>query len=83
MSSCWIHLCWLLCVQAVSLREFGCADLPALSRMARAWGVTVAPPGYTLVEKDRADELERIAERERARKTAQSKHKEIELKIEY
>jgi len=65
----------------VRLSDFGLASLGELSTLARSWGLAGAlPPGYALVEKDRADELERTWER--ARKAA-PKQKEIELKIEY
>jgi hypothetical protein len=67
----------------VRLADFGVATLAELSTLARSWGLAGAlPPGYTLVAKDRADELERAAERERARKAA-PKRQEIALKIEY
>lgn len=69
-------------LMVVSLSDFGCASLEELSHLTRAWCLRVAPPGYELVEKDRAEEIERRAAQERAKKAA-PKRKEVELKIEY
>jgi ubiquitin C-terminal hydrolase len=67
----------------IRLADFGLSTLDDLSTLTRVWGLTSAPPpGYTLVAKERADELERAAERERQRKAA-PKRQEVELKIEY
>jgi hypothetical protein len=51
-----------------------------MSPVCVGWGLRVAPPGWTLVEKERAEEMQR---RDEEKKRSKFKSVERELKIEY